>query len=110
MAIALLSLATGPEEAGSSSYVRLHVDTGDSVFDSELSPSSGTSALDVLRSERSIETETSTFGEYITCIEDVCQSEGEAWFFYVNDEMAMVGAGAYVVEDGDEIAFLLRNY
>ncbi len=110
MAITALFLAVGPEEGAARKFVTIHVDTGNRVFDSELTLQGNANALDALRSEHDVETETSTFGDYITCIEGVCQSAGEAWFFYVNDEMAQVGAGGFVPDDGDNIAFLLRNY
>lgn len=110
MATTALFLAVGPEEKVAHKSVTIHVDTGNRVFDSDLTLQGDANALDALRFEHDVETETSIFGDYITCIEGICQSEGEAWFFYVNDEMAQVGAGAFILDDGDSVAFLLRNY
>ncbi|WP_162616381.1 DUF4430 domain-containing protein [Xylanimonas allomyrinae] len=38
------------------------------------------------------------------------QSKNEFWAFYVNGEQAQVGAGSYVMKDGDEITWKLETY
>ena len=109
--MAVLFLVVGPEERIAHRFVTIHVDNGVAVFDSDLIMDDKiVSALDALKLELNVQTEKSTFGEYITCIANVCQIEDKAWFFYINDEMAQVGAGEYLPKDGDRIDFVLRNY
>lgn len=105
-----LLLATGPEEEAGLRSVSIYVDSGEPLFSGELSVYSNQTALDALKAVVDVETEHSSFGDYITCIGAVCQGEGNAWFFYVNGEMAQVGAGSYVPAEGDNITFVLRNY
>ena len=54
--------------------------------------------------------EESTFGVFITTINGVEAGPGYFWAFYINSEMAMVGADGHTVEDGDQFEFRLDNY
>lgn len=49
---------------------------------------------------------------FITSINEVKQddSEGLYWLYYINEEMPSVGAGDYVVEDGDLIEWKLESF
>jgi hypothetical protein len=38
------------------------------------------------------------------------ESKNEFWAFYINDESAQVGAGTYVMEDGDIITWKLETF
>lgn len=49
---------------------------------------------------------------FITSINDVEQDESEGlyWLYYINEEMSSVGAGDYIVEDGDLIEWKLESF
>lgn len=49
---------------------------------------------------------------FITSINGVEQDESEGlyWLYYVNEEMPSVGAGDYIVEDGDLIEWKLESF
>lgn len=49
---------------------------------------------------------------FITSIDGVEQddSEGLYWLYYINEEMPSVGAGDYIVEDGDLIEWKLESF
>ena len=49
---------------------------------------------------------------FITSIEGIEQDESEGlyWLYYVNEEMPSVGAGEYIVEDGDLIEWKLESF
>jgi hypothetical protein len=51
-------------------------------------------------------------GGFFTSIEGVSQDQTTQtyWMYYVNGEMAPVGARDYVVQDGDEITWNLESY
>lgn len=71
----------------------------------------GQTALETLRNEIPVETETSDFGEFVTSINGVAaDSSSEYWAFYVNGELASVGAGAYEAADGDMIEWKLESF
>lgn len=48
---------------------------------------------------------------FITSIEGIEQDESEGlyWLYYINEEMPSVGAGEYIVEDGDLIEWKLES-
>lgn len=49
---------------------------------------------------------------FITSIDGVEQDESEGlyWLYYINEEMPSVGAGDYIVEDGDLIEWKLESF
>ncbi|MBU7032061.1 MAG: DUF4430 domain-containing protein [Theionarchaea archaeon] len=51
-------------------------------------------------------------GGFITTIQGVSQDEGTQtyWIYYVNGEMAAVGARDYIIQDGDEVTWRLESY
>lgn len=60
--------------------------------------------LDQLASHAAIETKESTYGTYVDSINGKKGGEGgKYWTFYVDGQMAQVGAGAYVTEGGEKI-------
>lgn len=69
----------------------------------------GVTALATLRSLTEVTTETSDFGEFVTGINGVeADPVVEFWGFYVNEEMAAVGASDYVAMEGDVIEWRLE--
>lgn len=59
--------------------------------------------MDVMKENFDIEED----GGFINAIDGIGPVEGEekAWMYFVNDEMAMVGAGEYELSNGDEVNF-----
>lgn len=64
--------------------------------------------MDVMKEHFAIEEE----GGFINSIDEVAPAEGEekAWMFFVNGEMAMVGAAEYELSTGDYIVFDLQAW
>ncbi|WP_337020155.1 DUF4430 domain-containing protein [Oceanobacillus massiliensis] len=64
--------------------------------------------LDVMEDNFFIERD----GAYITSIERVSASEEDktAWMYFVNDEMATVGADEYELSPGDKVVFDLQSW
>ncbi|MCX6710034.1 MAG: DUF4430 domain-containing protein [Candidatus Woesearchaeota archaeon] len=50
-----------------------------------------------------------SYGAFISCIDSVCGEGGLFWAFYVNNKSSSVGAGSYMVNDGDSIEFRLTD-
>lgn len=54
--------------------------------------------------------ENSEFGDYVDSIEGhKGGTEGKYWSFYVNGEMAQVGASTYIQEEGDQILWKFQK-
>lgn len=71
---------------------------------------SGQTALDTLKRLTAVRTQQSDFGEFVTGIGDIDANPAvNFWGFYVNGEMAVVGAGEYAAMDGDEIKWQLTE-
>ncbi len=67
----------------------------------------GTDALTLLKASHRVETQTSSFGEYVQSIDGVAADSTHFWGFYVNDKLADVGAGAYITKATDRITWKL---
>src|SRR5690606_2087024 len=64
----------------------------------------GKTALELLKENADVVTETASFGEFVDSINGVKGGDGgKYWIFYVNGEVAQVGAGEYKTKDGDKI-------
>lgn len=66
--------------------------------------------LDVMKENFDVEVQE---GGFISSINGINDDEGtlkKAWMFYVNGEMAMVGAGEVELKDGDEILFDFQSW
>jgi hypothetical protein len=68
----------------------------------------GKNALELLRAGHSIETKTSSFGDYVQSIDGVAADSSHFWGFYVNGKMAEVGAGSYVTKSSDTVLWKLE--
>lgn len=77
------------------------------VAEEEVPVEEGEILYDVMEENFDIE---ATEGGFITSIEGVSQNEeeGKYWMYYVNGEMAEVGAQDYELEPGDEVTFDLQ--
>lgn len=71
----------------------------------------GLTSLEQLKQEaRDVVTSTSQYGELVTSIEGhTAGDEGKYWSFYVNNEMAQVGADSYVQQKGDVIEWKFQK-
>ena len=68
----------------------------------------GKNALELLKSNYKVETEAfSGFGEMVKSIDGVTPDDKHFWGFYVNGEMAQVGAESYVTKSSDNIEWKL---
>jgi hypothetical protein len=72
----------------------------------------GETALDTLKQLTRVATKAYDFGEQVIAINDLAQDEltGAYWSFYVNGQMASVGAGAYVSAQNDKIEWKLESF
>ncbi len=70
----------------------------------------GETALKTMSELTDVSTESSDFGEFVTAINGLAaDSTNEYWAFYVNGELASVGAGSYTSMQGDKIEWKLEN-
>lgn len=84
--------------------VVISLDKGEEILEEkEIKTEDGAILLDVMKENFDIEED----GGFITSIDGKAAEEGEekAWMYFVNDEMAMVGAGEYELSNGDEVNF-----
>jgi hypothetical protein len=72
----------------------------------------GTTALDLLRTQTKIVTQGEGTQAFVTKIgsREVDPKRREFWSFEVNGKEASVGAGSYLLRNGDSIVWLLKNY
>ena len=72
----------------------------------------GKTALDLTKEKESIVTKGDGANAYIIGINGIAaqSSKKEYWAFYVNGKMAEVGAGSYILKDGDKIEWKLATY
>jgi competence protein ComGC len=62
-------------------------------------------ALELLELDNDVNVTYSKFGAFIRCINNICSNDNYYWLYYVNGNLAQVGAGEYVVKSGDRIEF-----
>lgn len=64
----------------------------------------GKTALELLKQNAEVVTKDSAYGPYVDSINSVQGgTDGKYWAFYVNGQMAQVGADAYQTKTGDKI-------
>jgi uncharacterized protein YxeA len=64
----------------------------------------GKTALELLKQNAEVVTKDSAYGPYVDSINNVQGgTDGKYWAFYVNGQMAQVGADAYQTKTGDKI-------
>ena len=70
----------------------------------------GETALATLKSLTAVRVQGSDYGEFVTGIGEVdADSSKNFWGFYINGEMATVGAGDYLTKQGDQIEWQLTD-
>ena len=66
----------------------------------------GKNALELLKAKATIVTKQSSYGEYVDSINGMQGgTDGKYWAFYVNGQMAQVGAADYQTKTGDKITW-----
>lgn len=68
----------------------------------------GKNALELLKKHVDVKTKTSSFGEFVESINGENGGGKKYWTFYINGEMAQVGAGSYQTKDSDKIEWKLQ--
>ncbi len=70
----------------------------------------GKTALELLKAKYTVETkEFAGLGEFVTAINGVAADDKHFWAFYINQEMAQVGASQYAAKYGDQIVWKLEE-
>lgn len=70
----------------------------------------GKTAMDLLNTLATVETEASAYGDFVTTINGLkADSTKEYWSFYVNGAYASEGAGTYITSDTDKIEWKLES-
>lgn len=89
--------------------ITISKDEGEEVITTKEIPiQEGDLLMDVMKEHFTIEEENG----FITSIEGIAPAEDEkkAWMYFVNGEMAMVGAAEYELSAGDEVTFDLQSW
>lgn len=68
----------------------------------------GKNALELLKANADVQTETSDFGEMVTSINGQAGGGDKYWAFFVNGEMSSVGAADYATKDSETIEWKLQ--
>lgn len=82
-------------------------DVDEDAWEQRIEISEGTTLLELMQEHYDIEEENGM----ITSIEGYSQDEnlGAYWMFDINDQQSTVGAGEYVLQDGDEVEWELDD-
>lgn len=79
----------------------IEIDEGDTAFDVLLEAGE--------KEDKEIQYDEYDFGNYVTGIGDVLETNTHSWSFNVNGKAADVGASSFEVENGDNVLFALRD-
>ncbi|MFD1173513.1 DUF4430 domain-containing protein [Oceanobacillus picturae] len=79
----------------------IEIDEGDTAFDVLLEAGE--------KKDKEIQYDEYDFGNYVTGIGDVLETNTHSWSFNVNGKAADVGASSFEVENGDNVLFALRD-
>lgn len=97
------------DEVEQSIVVTVSIDHGaEKITEKEITIEENDILMDVMKEHFEIDEE----GGFINAIDGVGPEEGEekSWMFFVNDEMAMVGAAEYELSVGDHVVFDLQPW
>ncbi len=62
-------------------------------------------ALELLQKDNLVNLTYSSYGAFVQCINDICSNSNYYWMYYVNSELAPVGASDYRIKNNDTIEF-----
>ncbi|MBI5127281.1 DUF4430 domain-containing protein [Candidatus Roizmanbacteria bacterium] len=90
--------------------VFLKTDTGDQYL--ELRTKKGNTALQLTQERMDVDVRGEGKNAYVTGINgrEADSKKKEYWAFYVNGKPAEVGAGSYILKQGDKIEWKIENY
>lgn len=74
----------------------------------EFTAEAGKTILDQLKAQATVETEDSSYGEYVTSINGNKSDGTKYWTYYVDGQMAQQGAADYVTSGGEKISWRLE--
>lgn len=69
----------------------------------------GQNALDLLKAKHKVDTQKFSFGEMVSSIDGVSSPATDFWGFYINGQLATVGAGDYQTKSTDIITWQLQK-
>ncbi|MBI4948050.1 DUF4430 domain-containing protein [Candidatus Berkelbacteria bacterium] len=71
----------------------------------------GKTALEILKANEKVETQSTSYGDFVTTINDrKADSTKEFWGFYVNGKLAAEGAGTYKTKDSDVVVWKIDPF
>lgn len=84
----------------------------DKPLTSSIQVAKGATALSLLANNMDIVVQGQGVGTFVTKIGSIMAdpNKKEFWSFEINGKMAPVGAGAYILQNGDSIVWLIKNY
>lgn len=66
-------------------------------------------ALELLQKDNRVNLTFSGYGAFVQCINSICSNSNYYWMYYVNNELAAVGASDYKIKNNDTIEFKYSN-
>jgi hypothetical protein len=69
----------------------------------------GRTALDLLKSNYKVDTQTFSSGEFVKTINGITPDKDHYWSLFINGKESTVGAGQYVTKDGDSVEWKLQQ-
>lgn len=94
---------------GDQIQVNLTVDYNDSIDSQIIDVNNSSSAFHALNSTYDVQYQESSYGYFITSINEVSGNESNYWIYEVNEETPEVGAGQYTLSENDNLKFSLMT-
>jgi len=113
--LVIFAMCTTQQQSNLEIDVKITIDSAGkgTDFNEYIKISEGSSALDAFSKVAEITVTSSTYGDYISAVSDLSEQQTESgfvyWAFYLNNEYAPVGAGSYVLENGDNISLVYEE-
>lgn len=67
-------------------------------------------ALDILKATHQVQTQDSSFGVFVTSIDDTANTDNKFWMFYVNGTLSTVSSDQYKTSDSEKIEWRYEVY
>ncbi len=74
----------------------------------EFTAEAGKTVLDQLKSQANVETQDSSYGEYVVAINGNKSDGAKYWTYYIDGQMAQQGAADYITTGGEKISWRLE--
>jgi hypothetical protein len=69
----------------------------------------GKNALDALKSKAEVTTQDSSVGVYVSSINNIEESDGNYWLYYINDQPGTISPDKYNCASGDKVEWRLEQ-